>query len=845
MTDPFFSVYHSTFQNGLGFHAVRQNGTQMSVIYVVVATGSIDEGEHTGCGLSHFLEHMLFEGTEGDQESIADQVSAWGGYVNAFTSFHQTVYYFEVPARHTYEAMRLLGSMIQKPLFREEAFITEKDIILRERDMCVDRPGTLLFEKFCSTVFHTHPLRHPIIGYREKILEVNREMMVNYYRNRYTASNCDLVIVSPESPLKLETVAEKVFGNMPRGVLAPVIHPQEPQQLVQRHSQLTFAEPLARIQIGGIMPGGLSTDLTAFDLLLGILGQNTSSRLVRDLELERQLAVKIVTTGITIAETGLSAIHALTSPDKAEKVIEEVLKHLHRIAEEPVSDQELRREKNQQKAALLRELKTNSAIAQYIASELGCNRDVLMPSQELQRIESVTAEDIRRVAAAYYQECKLSIVTQYPETSRRKYKSNAVSAVPEKPEMLTTSHGLRVRLLPDNRLPLMDASIILPGGSLFETPVNAGISTLLGEMLFCGTRRYSENELNDLIDENAIECSCTAGNQSILLNFNAMSESLDALAEIMKTVLGETEFGKEALVREKHTQIESIRTRALDPRTQAFAAAMALLYGNHPFALPRIGTEQSVSRITAAQLLKFYRSLWNRDRVLLGFSGNFDRNAVLAFAEELDAILPWNSQTLSLPTPPFFPDKQLEQQIELPREQSYVCCSLPGCDNFDPDRFILDVLNNALNGMSSRLFKTIRGDRALAYATGAQMTRGFHRGAITLYAGTKQGAGEEVLQLIRAELRRMAEEGLTIPELESAKKRLIADIEDNCSRSEQTLLRWMLSEYYGDTPMSAAEEIETYRAIDKTAVHRVSRRFFANPATVGIITASPQKEPDK
>ena len=91
----------------------------------------------------------------------------------------------------------------------------------------------------------------------------------------------------------------------------------------------------------------------------------------------------------------------------------------------------------------------------------------------------------------------------------------------------------------------------------------------------------------------------------------------------------------------------------------------------------------------------------------------------------------------------------------------------------------------------------------------------------------------------------MAEEGLTIPELESAKKRLIADIEDNCSRSEQTLLRWMLSEYYGDTPMSAAEEIETYRAIDKTAVHRVSRRFFANPATVGIITASPQKEPDK
>ena len=71
MTDPFFSVYHSTFQNGLGFHAVRQNGTQMSVIYVVVATGSIDEGEHTGCGLSHFLEHMLFEGTEGVQESIA------------------------------------------------------------------------------------------------------------------------------------------------------------------------------------------------------------------------------------------------------------------------------------------------------------------------------------------------------------------------------------------------------------------------------------------------------------------------------------------------------------------------------------------------------------------------------------------------------------------------------------------------------------------------------------------------------------------------------------------------------------------------------------------------------
>ncbi|MCK5844270.1 MAG: insulinase family protein, partial [Victivallales bacterium] len=181
-------VHSSTLVNGSKLH-VRVNAAAPVVnMQVWARTGSINEGDSLGCGLSHFLEHMLFQGSKNYSSSeIMNVVHSNGGEMNAYTSFASTVYHIDILSDATFKALDVLGDLFFNPVFPAKAFKTEKDVILREAAMTHDNPDRVLGELLWKSVFHHHPVRHPIIGYPELIETVDAKMVSTYHSERYTA----------------------------------------------------------------------------------------------------------------------------------------------------------------------------------------------------------------------------------------------------------------------------------------------------------------------------------------------------------------------------------------------------------------------------------------------------------------------------------------------------------------------------------------------------------------------------------------------------------------------------------------------------------------------------------
>ena len=174
---PITAIAH-TLDNGLEIIVQEDHAHPLASVQVWVRTGSIHEEAWTGAGLAHLCEHMLFKGTQQRSASqISQAIQALGGSVNAYTSFNRTVYYIEGLAAQAEGYMEILADMTQRSKFDPEELAREKDVIRREMAMDNDDPSSATQHLMQATAFRVHPLRHPVIGYRDVFDQV-------MYRNR-------------------------------------------------------------------------------------------------------------------------------------------------------------------------------------------------------------------------------------------------------------------------------------------------------------------------------------------------------------------------------------------------------------------------------------------------------------------------------------------------------------------------------------------------------------------------------------------------------------------------------------------------------------------------------------
>ena len=396
-----------TLDNGLNVVVIEDHRAPVVVQMIWYRVGAADEPPgHSG--IAHFLEHLMFKGTEKvAPNAFSGIVEAQGGDDNAFTSWDYTAYFQRIAADRLDLVMEMEADRMRNLRLTEEDVLTERQVILEERAQRTDSdPGSLLMEQMRAAQFLNTPYGIPVIGWRHEIVDLSREDALSYYKRFYAPNNATLVIAGDVTPDEVKTLAEKYYGPLkPSEGIVPRIRPQEPPQLAERRLVLEderVSEPYVyRSYLAPERDPGNQREAAALTVLAELLGGNgQTSVLARALQFDTQTAVFSSAyydgTSIDDATFGLVVMPVQgVSLAEAEAAMDKVLADFLKTGPDPAA---LERIRTQVRAGEIYDRDDVESLANRYGQELSVGLTMTDIDTWDEALSAVTAEDVMAVA---------------------------------------------------------------------------------------------------------------------------------------------------------------------------------------------------------------------------------------------------------------------------------------------------------------------------------------------------------------------------------------------------------------------------------------------------------------
>jgi predicted Zn-dependent peptidase len=357
-----------------------------------IGTGSRFEQGYNH-GISHFIEHMVFKGTESrSAKAIAETVDGVGGEINAFTTKEHTCYYIKVLDTHLELALDILSDMLQSSTFSEEDINREREVVLEEICMYEDTPDELVHDLHHNTIWAGHALGHNILGTIPTVENFNKNIITEYHKNFYTPDNIVIAAAGNLSHEKLEELTEYYFGSMSgRKKEMSSAGPN----LITSHTVQSKAIEQVHICLGINSVPQASPDIYTMHILNNILGGGISSRLFQSIREEKGLAYSIYSYQTNYSDAGLLTVYAGTRPSNASQVIELILENIAALKNRGINTSELTKTKAQLKGNLLLGLESSSSRMSRIGKlELTLGKFITL-DEVVTKIDKVSLEDLQ------------------------------------------------------------------------------------------------------------------------------------------------------------------------------------------------------------------------------------------------------------------------------------------------------------------------------------------------------------------------------------------------------------------------------------------------------------------
>jgi zinc protease len=399
-------ITNFTLANGLEVVVIPDHRAPVVTHMVWYKVGSADETPGKS-GLAHFLEHLMFKGTDKNPSGRFSQVVATiGGQENAFTSADYTGYFQRVPRDELKQMMELEADRMTGLVLTDDVVRPELNVVLEEQNMRVgNNPAARLGEQMDAALFLNHPYGRPVIGWRHEIEQLDREGALEFYRRFYTPNNAIVVIAGDVTPEEVRALAQETYGKVPRVAdIKPRLRPQEPVQEAPR--TVTLADPrvtqpsLSRYYLVPSSTTAPTGESEALDVLTHILGRGANSRLYQTLVVEKGLAVNAAASydGTALDNTRLS-VYATPKPDTSLPQLEQAIDAvLAKVVENGVSAEELERSKNRLIADSVYANDNQRTLAQWYGASLTTGGTVEQVRTWPDRIRLVSAEAVREAA---------------------------------------------------------------------------------------------------------------------------------------------------------------------------------------------------------------------------------------------------------------------------------------------------------------------------------------------------------------------------------------------------------------------------------------------------------------
>lgn len=357
-----------------------------------VRTGSVNEGRGEN-GITHFIEHMLFKGTQKrSAQQIAAEMDDVGGILNAFTSKECTCYHAKVVGDDLEQAVELLSDLVFHSTLDPVELDKEKGVVLEEINMAEDAPEDVVSELIMLARYGDQPLARPILGTQETLTAMTRDQVLDYYRSMYRSDNCVLALAGNYQWDQVVELAQALLGHwMPSGHPLPKYRsaPACPRTLCREKEieqvHLSLGYP-------GVAQG--SDGLYALAVVNSVFGGAMSSRLFQTIREEKGLAYSVYSYPSSYQDTGVLVVYAGASPQNGEQVLDLIRQEADKLAREGMSQEEFQQAREQLKGGYVLGLESTSSRMNAMGRRLLLMGDTQSEDEVIRRIDSLTYEQV-------------------------------------------------------------------------------------------------------------------------------------------------------------------------------------------------------------------------------------------------------------------------------------------------------------------------------------------------------------------------------------------------------------------------------------------------------------------
>jgi len=824
----------TTLENGLVIIVREDHSAPVVSAQAWCMAGSIHEGKWLGAGMSHVLEHMLFKGTTTRPGSRIDQeVQEAGGYMNAYTSFDRTVYHIDVPNTGAKVAIDILCDIMQNATLPEDEMEKEKQVIVREMDMNVDDPGRRASRRLFETAYTRSPYRFTVIGYPDIFHELKTQDIVEYYRQKYAPNNVFYVVTGD---MKNEDVVAQIraaYAQSKAKALPPIVLPEEPLQTAPREIIEEGPIELGHFHVAWHIPELRHPDIPALDVLAVLLGNGRSSRLFQEVRERKGLVHSVDSWTYSPGAPGLFGISAIVDADKFPAAREALLAEIEKLKRGDVSSDELGKAVKQFVSATLATRKTMQGQAADLGGSWLAANDLNFSQRYLAGVKRVTTADLQRVAREYLTAENSTLYALLPKGAAPK-SAQAIELLKEHPvQKFELSNGLRLLIKEHHRLPFVEFRAVFTGGVLAETPENNGLTSLTSKMLLKGTKKRSAEAIAREIESIGGSIDTFGGNNSLGVNTEVLSADFATGLDLLADVICHPIFPASELERERAIQLAGIRAQKDHLLQSASKAMRRALFGPVAYGLDSSGTEPSVQKLQAADLSAFHKNYLVPQNCVLAIFGDVEADKVREEVEK--AFASWKTaadaeQTFHRPDQTLDSVKRVSETRD--KKQAVLVIGYIGTTIHKPDRYALELLQEACSDLGSRLFLRIREKLGLAYYVGAQNFVGLAPGYFAFYVGTMPEKVDLVEKEILSEAALLRSEGLTEEELKRAKAKVIGQRKISRQDLGTFATTTALDELYGLGYAHIETEDALYEAVTLADTKAAAEKYLKQDALV-------------
>jgi zinc protease len=834
--------------NGLTVLVQENHVAPVSTIRCFVKnTGSVYEGKLLGAGVSHVLEHVVAGGStqRRTEKEIEHLIDTFGGATNAFTSTDMTAFFIDCPAKDTMGAIDLIADAMQHIKFEPSEFERELKVVRRElADGEVDRQR-VLWKLVHQTVYTTHPVRHPIIGYLDVLNRTTNQTIIDFYHERYVPNNQVFVVVGDVKAQEVLDAVAKQFADTPRGYETYVALEDEPEQLSPRETihemdgktyDVVLAWPTVKLS---------DPDMVALDVAAYILGEGESSRLTQRLKYEKQLVLSVASASDTPSfVNGFFTVFAASNPETWQAASDEMLKEVYALREELVSPEELAKAKKQKASEAVYARQTVQEAANGLGRDYLATNDPLYEKTYVKNIQQVTAEQIREVARKYFVPQRLNRVVLAPPGGSPKTENADAAKVQGDIREVRLPNGIRVLLKKHSQLPMVNMQAYVLAGSLADTEQTAGLASLTAAMLDMGTADHTAEQIADYFDSIGGHISMSAGRFTLYGSITTLRDDFPKAAALFAECFTKPTFPQEEYVKVQQLALGAIAQRANNPQQEVGEFFCDNLPADSPYHLIQGGKADTVSKLTTKDLQAYHAKYVVPNNMVVTVFGDIDPDEALKLVEQqFGSLKPAaDYKPLSFNRSNAIP-QNVDRHKKVAKDTGLIMFGYPTASIFEKEDYaamvLLDTIMSGYTYPGGWLHNELRGE-GLVYFVHAYQITGPVPGFFAIVSQTRPDKIDEVVSRIQKNVERAKEGKITEEEFLRAKQMVTALHAQEGTTIGSQAQEAAIDELYGlgyDYRKTFDARIEAVQLPD---VVRAAKKYFNNHV---LVTLSPNEKP--